>query len=288
MMAAICLTSASFAQQDSAYTKTDTVKKNDPDTIRVGNFVIVKQKKEDKKDEKDKSFSITIRSRWNTDHDTATTRKKSTFSTNWLIFDLGFANINDKTSYTTANAGTYLNANGGLPFTKSDLKMRTKSSNVNVWLFMQKLNITKHVINLKYGLGFEMFNYRYDNDISYHKNPAYIFRDTIQFSKNKLYAGYATVPFMININPWPNKKRISLSAGVSAGYLVGSHTKQISDERGKDKTRSDFDLEKWRLAYIGELSLGPVRLYGSYSIQPLHERDLKQYPYTIGVRFSNW
>ena len=132
-----------------------------------------------------------------------------------------------------------------------------------------------------------MFNFRYDNNISYNKTPAYIFTDTINFSKDKLYTAYATVPMMLNINPWPNKKRVSLSFGASAGYLVGSHTKQKSDERGKTKVRGDFDLNKWRFAYVGELALGPVRLYGSYSIQPLHDHTLKQYPYTIGLRLSN-
>ena len=91
---------------------------------------------------------------------------------------------------------------------------------------------------------------------------------------------------MVNINPWPNKKLFSISFGASVGYLLGSRTKQVSDMRGKQKTHDDFDLNKWRFAYVGELGLGPVRLYGSYSINPLHEHDLKQYPYAIGLRIS--
>ena len=95
---------------------------------------------------------------------------------------------------------------------------------------MQKLNVAGRVLNLKYGLGLEMFNFRYKNDISYNNNPDYIFRDSIDFSKNKLYVGYATIPFMININPTPRSHHgFSLSAGVSAGYKIGSHTKQVSE-----------------------------------------------------------
>ena len=94
---------------------------------------------------------------------------------------------------------------------------------------------------------------------------------------------------MVNLTTHPGQKKgLSFSAGVSAGYLVASRNKQISDERGKIKTRGDFDLEQFRLAYIGELALGPVRLFGSYSMQPLHENGLKQYPYSMGIRFSNW
>ena len=154
---------------------------------------------------------------------------------------------------------------------------------------MQRLNIVNNALNLKYGLGYEMFNFRYDNDISYNKALAYIYRDTsVHFSKDKLFAGYVTVPMMVSINPWPNKKRLTVSFGASAGYLLGSHTKQVSDERGKQKLRDDFDLNQWRFAYVAELGIGPLRIYGSYSINPLHEHDLKQYPYAVGVRFSSW
>jgi len=153
----------------------------------------------------------------------------------------------------------------------------------------QRLNLAKGYVNLKYGLGVEMFNFRYESNISYNKNPVYIYRDTINFSKNKLYAPYASVPFMLNINTNPgHKKGLTLSAGVSAGYLVGSHTKQISAERDKVKIKGDLGLEKFRLAYIGELGIGPIHLYGSYSIRRLHETGLEQYPYSLGIRFSNW
>ena len=90
----------------------------------------------------------------------------------------------------------FLHAQWRTPFQKSDLKLITgKSSNVNIWLFMQKLNVADRVLNLKYGLGLEMFNFRYKNDISYNNNPDYIYRDTIDFSKDKLYVGYATSTF---------------------------------------------------------------------------------------------
>ena len=273
LAAALLVAGANFAQTDSTGPRTDTIK--------VGKFIIIKKQK-DQNESHERSTTVTIERR---------KRKPSNISTNWWIFDLGFANVNDKTVYNSTAANNYLHAAPGQPpFSEDDMKLRSgKTSNVNIWIFMQRLNITKGVLNLKYGVGLEMFNYRYENNISYHKNPAYIFRDSIDFSKNKLYVGYVTVPFMLNINTNPgHRKSLSFSAGISAGYRVGSHTKQISDERGKTKTRSDFDLEPFRLAYIGELGLGPVRLFGSYSTTRLHKNGLEQYPYSIGVRFSNW
>jgi len=283
-MVAILLTLQGIAQTDT------TAKKDQVDTIHVGNFVII-QRNKDRNYSSDtnynnRNYSFDI----NLFGNNRVRNYHSNISTNWFIFDVGFANWRDKTAYGSAEVNNFLRPGTGAPFTKSDLKLITaKSTNVNVWIFMQKLNIAKHVLNLKYGLGLEMYNYRYDNNITYNKNPVYIFRDSVNFSKNKLYVGYLTVPFMLNINATPQKKRgFSISTGVSAGYRVGTHTKQKSSERGKDKLSGDFDLDPWRFSYIAELGIGPVRVYGSYSINALQQDAVKQYPYAVGIRFSNW
>ncbi|MEP6512283.1 MAG: outer membrane beta-barrel protein [Parafilimonas sp.] len=288
----------------SAFSQEDTAANNKSDTMHVGNFIIIKKNKSgDSNDSsKDRHYTIDVNighhNHNNEDSDEDNANNNETvhvhhrnISTNYFIFDLGFANWRDNTDYESDKAQAFLLAvPGAQPFTKDDLKLSTgKSSNVNLWLFMQKLNVSKHVLNLKYGLGLEMYNYRYKTNLSYHDNRAYIFRDTINFSKNKLYVSYVSVPFMINLNATPEKKQgFSISAGFSAGYRIGSHTKQISDERGKDKTHGDFNLNPWRFAYVAEVGLGPVRLYGSYSINQFYQTAVKQYPYTVGLRFSNW
>lgn len=283
IMAALVVATASFAQIDSTKNIADTAKnitdtsKGSADTLVVGNFIIIKKNR----DRKTTHMSVERKP-----------YKPTKVSTNWWIFDLGFANINDKTNYASAEAQNFLKIirPGDKPVTKDDLKLRaSKSSNVNIWVVMQRLNLAKGYVNLKYGLGLEMFNFRYESNISYNKNPVFIYRDTINFSKNKLYSAYATIPFMLNINTNPgHKKGLTFGAGVSAGYLIGSHNKQISNERGNIKTKGDLGLEKFRLAYIGELGIGPIHLYGSYSINPMHETGLSQYPYSLGIRFSNW
>jgi hypothetical protein len=157
---------------------------------------------------------------------------------------------------------------------------------------MQKVSIVKQAVFLKYGMGMEMYNFRYDSRVSYRKDSyPYVYNDSISFSKNKLFAGYLSVPLMLHINTTPgNKKGFSFSAGVSAGYLVGSRVKQKSAERGKQKYKGDFDLSPFRTALIGELGIGPVKLYGSYSLNTLHDSytRLEQYPFAVGIRFSNW
>jgi len=274
-----------FAQTDTIPApQSDTTITPQADTIRIGGMVIIRKSGgQDSSRHQDRDFKIQNRKRNN----------NSNISTNWWIVDLGFSNYIDNTNYATANSSGYLAP--GHDFVEDDFKLRTgKSVNVNIWVFMQKLNVIKHVVNLKYGLGVELNNYRYkkDNPISYKESspPQILWEENRQFSKNKLAADYITVPLMINFNTTPKSgnRGLSLSAGISGGYLYSSRNKQISDENGKQKEKGDIGLNRWKLAYIGELGLGPVRLYGSYAITDLHDDGLSQRPYNVGIRFSNW
>ena len=272
----LCILASGFAQIDT------TGKEQKADTIKVGGMIIIKRPGEKREIKREKDVSIPDRK----------SSKNSNVSTNWWIIDLGFNNVNDNTIYGSAAANSYM---VGVPsFTEEDMKLRAgKSVNVNIWVFMQKLNLIKHVVNLKYGLGVELFNFRYkkNNNISYKEaNPPYIFRDTVQFSKNKLAADYVTIPLMLNFNTTPRSgnKGLSISAGVSAGYLYSNRNKQESNERGKEKEKGDIGLNRFKLAYVAELGLGPVRLYGTYAITNLYDRGLDQQPYAVGIRFSNW
>lgn len=281
--AIICLNAAAQDEKSNPGEKKDT--------IRIGGIIIVKKGKP----AKDGDVQINI-------NGPKTPRRKRNVSTNWGIIDLGFSNYNDQTNY--ANAGSYLINRPGYPaLDKNDFKLRAgKSINVNLWLFMQRVNLIKHHVNLKYGLGVELNNYRYKSDINYNEgglvpytantqtNAAFIFRDSISFSKNKLAADYITVPLMLNFttHPFNEKRGLSLSFGVSAGYLYSQRNKQKSSERGKLKNKGDYDMEKFKLSYIAELGLGPVRLYGSLSPKSMYEHSLDMRPYNIGFRFSNW
>lgn len=220
-------------------------------------------------------------------------QKPKNITTNWLILDLGFANVKDETNYATAQSGSYFQTFNRPEVDENSMKLiNNKSSNFNLWFFMQKVSLAKRKLNLKYGLGLEQFNFRYENNLSYRNKPSsFIFNDSINFSKNKLFINYLTIPVMFNYNANPEKKNsFQFSAGVSAGYLLNARNKQISAERGKQKTQGNFDLENFKLSLVGELGLGPVRLYGSYSLNNMFKSGtgLQQTPFTFGIRFSRW
>lgn len=271
MLLAAC-SKAGFAQEDSTKQKTGS------DTIRVGSIIIVNNGNNDYNASKD-NYQYRKRS-----------YKKSNITTNWLIFDIGYSGFDDKTNYATQEAQQFLQNPTAGPLYEGDFAIKgAKISNFSLWFFMQKLNVYKHVINLKYGFGIENNNYYYKTPITYvDGGTVYVKRDDILFSKNKLAADYFTAPLMLNINPMPNARNggLQLSVGISGGFLYSARQKQKSDERGKQKEKTDFNLERWKLAYVAELGLGPVKLFGSYAFTPLHKYGVEQYPYNVGVRFS--
>ena len=217
-------------------------------------------------------------------------RKPKKVSTSWFGFDIGFAGYNDQTNYSSVEAQNFLRPASLVPNRAGNYALRTsRVSNFNLWFFMQRLSVVKSVVNLKYGLGIESNNYFLKTGITYVDGAdVYTTDKGSVFSKNKLVANYLTVPLMVNINTNPTKvkKGFQISAGVSGGYLIGARQKQKSAS-GMDKNKTDFNLEQFKLAYVGELGLGPVKLYGSYSMTPLHKYGLNQFPYTVGVRFGN-
>ncbi|HYF32629.1 MAG TPA: outer membrane beta-barrel protein [Chitinophagaceae bacterium] len=270
LLSGICFALTGLAQTDTTQTK-------EGDTIKIGNMVIIKKGKGQRSDSEDE-----VRVRRRRGH------RSSNISTNWGIVDLGFANFKDETNYAAAQASGFLAPNVG----EDQFDLRGgKSVNVNVWFFMQRLNVIKHVVNLKYGLGLELNNYRFDDDIKFLKNPTRIILmgGDSTYRKNKLAADYLTVPFMLNFNFTPRREEgFGLSVGVSAGYLYSARQKFKGGPGDKFKEHDDFDLRRWKLSYIGELQLGPVKLYGSCAHESMFDKALDMTPYAVGVRFSNW
>lgn len=274
LLAIVCLAMNGFAQ-DSTSVPADTTTKPDNDTIRVGNIIIIRSGKD-----RNRGYYDTTERRFKYNNDNVTT--------NWMILDLGINQVNDQTNYTQAIAGGYLPAGANEDWFD---QRGFKSTNVNIWIFMQRVNMIKHVVNLKYGLGVELNNYKYREPIRFQEtSKPLVIMENVEYKKNKLAADYITIPVMLHFNFTPNSKThgFGLSAGMSGGYLYSSRQKTVGGNLGKHKDRDDFDLRKFKLAYIAEISLGPVRLYGSYATKSMFKNGLDQTPYSFGLRLSNY
>lgn len=279
-----------------AHAQKDTVVTVNPnDTVRIGNVVILNGE--------DSARSNRLIIKVNKEEP----RKKSRIATSAFIIDLGYSNWSDHTNYADATANeSLINRPGTTSLSSKDFKLQSgKSFNVNIWIAAQKLSLINHYLNLKYAAGLQFYNYRLKSNISFSEggwNPydhtqdiahSFVFRDSINFSKNKLAADYATIPLMLNFNSNPNSKglAINVSAGVSIGYLFNLRNKQVSTERGKKKDHGDYDIRKWKFSYEADLGIGDyISLYGSYTPKSIFKNELGFQPYTIGVRLlkNNW
>ena len=260
------------AQQDT----TPTPKAGD--TVKVGGIIII-----NRDEHGDHGGAIT----WDSTGKVHHYRFRSSsgkISTHWLLVDFGFNNYIDNTQY--ASQATQSLSPGA---TASRFTLRNgKSINFNLWFFMQKINLVKGVVNLRYGLGIETYNFRYTDNIVYKQNPLQIVQvDTPNYRKNKLATDFLTVPVMLNFcfNPGHDNP-IGLGIGMSAGYLYSGRQKLISDEYGKQKTHSSFNLEPWRFAYIAEINMGPIGIYGSLATRSMYKYGLDMTPYAVGIRLD--
>lgn len=268
-----------FAQQDTLAQITITADQSTAgrdtavvpnDTIRVGNMIII---------------------RGGNDHGDRKVYQRNTVSnenvtTNWCVVDLGFNQVNDRTDYAQSIANGYLPAGANDDWFS---QRNFKSTNVNLWIFTQRRNIYKHIVNLKYSFGLELNNYKYNTNVRFTETglPMVSMANT-DYRKNKLALDYLTVPLMLNFNLTPNKKNaFGFSAGVSAGYLYSSRQKTVGGGMGKQKYHDDFETRNFKIAYVGELALGPVKLYGSYATRSMFKKGLDQIPYSFGIRISN-
>ena len=271
----------------------DTFLSVNDDTVKLGRLQIIKS--QDSNYKKDWESMIEEGDFDNTQITIKRAPKKlKNIETNWWIFDLGFANFVDKSPNPMWLAANPNALPYGPAMSPENFSLNNKkSTNVNIWVVTQKLNLYQHKINLKYGLGVEMFNFRFDKPISFREDIANnIKMDVVSFTKNKLLVKYLTIPLQINFSPNPtNKKGFYASIGMSAGYLWNAKNKQISGERGKEKFRGNFNLNDWRFATIGELGLGSVRLYGSFANNNLFNKNqsfIDMQPFAVGLRFSKF
>ncbi len=252
------------------------------DTLDIGGVTIIRDNSDTLIDDEKKPLLKKLNSKV----------RPRTIKTEWAILDLGISNYIDNSEYASADAIAYAGAGVNEEWMHI---MPFKSRNVNIWFVMQQVNVLKHIINFKYGLGLELNNYRYNQPIRYSAitqpvaNPQVIQLDGTTgrtYKKNKLAADYLTVPLMLNFNFTPySLYSFEFSTGISAGYLYSSRNKTITSDEGKKNERGDFDLSPWKLSYVAEAKLGFVTFYGSYAFKNMYTRGLDITPYNVGLRF---
>ncbi|HPG07589.1 MAG TPA: outer membrane beta-barrel protein [Saprospiraceae bacterium] len=200
--------------------------------------------------------------------------------TRWFLLDIGVG------SYVE-DVPLYLD-NGLNPFDQ-DLG---RSTNLQIHLYQQRINLAGGVLNLLHGLEFNIQEYAFANPVSLVPNQPELtinLDDGVSYRKNRLQMTYLTLPIMLNIETNPNHHHRSfrISAGVYGGLRLNSNLKQKSGAYGKEKIRDDFNLNKYQYGLRGQIGFGPINLYGTLNMSPLFDENqdagAKLYPFAIGI-----
>jgi hypothetical protein len=212
--------------------------------------------------------------------------------TSWFAFDLALVNYLDETKY--AENKSLSNPAIGQPLSKFKMQLNNgKSTNINIWVVQQKYRLKNPALYLKYGLGLEMFNFRYEYGINFRKNESmFIYLNDESYEKNKLFTSYLSAPVQLGYDfKLKNDKILGISGGLVTGYLFKSYNKQINRELGKEKYKSNFSLRDMRLAGVFEIRIDKLKFFGTASLQNMLDKmntNQSLYPYSFGLRFSKF
>lgn len=218
-------------------------------------------------------------------------KEEGDFDTHWGILDLGFNTIADNTNYNSPAVKTFLN----VPASRQNSSLldlrQAKSINVNIYPFMETLYALKRKnqkINISTGIGLQLYNFRYENPVTFTHSPNTVVLDTVSFKKDKLAFDYLNVPLMITFKTRLHKdKWLVYGVGITAGYSIATWTKQEAGGH-KMKLHDDFGFSNFNSCLTGEIGLSnTVRLYGTYQLTNMFgaSTGMNQHPISFGFRF---
>lgn len=171
----------------------------------------------------------------------------------------------------------------------------SKSMAFNIISPSVSLGITKR-FGFVGSLGLNFNNYRFggNNSISVDESgvlmPVYP-PITIHYEKSKLTTLYAVLPLILEAQiPVSHSSSVNIGAGVIGGVKLGSHTKVVyfDDGRQKVKNRDDFSLNLLRYGVTGRIGYEMLQVYGTCWLSPMFEKGKgpELYPFEVGIALT--
>jgi len=170
-----------------------------------------------------------------------------------------------------------------------------KSTNIQMNLFEQNMKITSNA-GLVTGLGIDWRNYRFNQSNVVLNSSSNFFDGSLmndaKYIKSKLLVTYLTVPLLFELqsNRFTNRNSFHIAGGVSSGLRIGSHSKvKFENTNGgteKNKDRSDFGLNPFKLDATALIGWGSLNFYGNYALIDMFKsgRGPELRPFSVGLR----
>lgn len=211
-------------------------------------------------------------------------RDRRRFTPHWSAFEIGLNN------YLTADYSM------SLPAELSYMDLNTgKSFNININFAQLGIGLSRH-FGIVTGLGFEFNDYKFEGNNNITKDedgiivPYYPDGD-IELDKSKLYTTYITMPLMLEAQiPVKARRTVNIAAGAIGGVKIGSHSKMVYNDGGKQKVkeRDDFSLSVLRYGPTIRLGYESFQIYATYYMNGLFIEDKgpELYPVQMGFSFT--
>lgn len=170
----------------------------------------------------------------------------------------------------------------------------SKSTVFNIIAPSVSLGITKR-FGLVTSLGLNFNNYRFDgnNSISVDAGGVIIpeIPLSVEYEKSKLATVYAVLPVILEGQiPVSHNSSINIGAGVIGAVKLGSHTKVVYYDDGKEKVknRDDFSLNLLRYGVTVRAGYEMVQVYGTCYLSPMFEQGKapELYPFEVGISLT--
>jgi hypothetical protein len=213
---------------------------------------------------KEKKFKFSMSYKSHRDSVKKAPAKKTGFSGSitFTRLDLGFSRLIDNGSFNLSPANDFLDYKGG--------KTSTISFDVVQFGYRVSQNFKVYLAG-----GFDWTLIRLKKDITIENNSpelTYI-NEPISFSKNRFSSSYVHFPLNFEFRTKENDrgKRFYFIVGPEVGFLLSGKTKQISDERGKQKEKDDFHFQPFRYGGTARIGYGSIGIFTKYYTNDMFE-----------------
>jgi hypothetical protein len=210
-------------------------------------------------------------------------RQSRPFRGNWSGLELGLNNyLNRDFSFSLDPTEDFMEVHAA------------RSWNVNLNFLQYDLTLSDNNIGLVTGLGLELNNYRFGNNVNIAKQDRQIVPvtyDGVILERSRLRTYYLTVPLLLEFqsNHPRRSRRAYFSTGIIGGINIGSNTKIVyRDNSGKnrDKVRDDFYISPFRYGFTVRTGIRSLNLYANYYPTSLFQRNKGPELYPVAAGFS--
>ncbi|MEY5068862.1 MAG: hypothetical protein RLZ47_724 [Bacteroidota bacterium] len=194
-----------------------------------------------------------------------TPKGKHTVSLSFVFdhFDLGFSRYIDNGSFTLSPANSFLEFEPA------------KTTNVGFDFFEMKYNSgNRFAFFISAGLDWNHIRLKQNITIQKDQSTLDYQTENIEFSKNRFSSRYLRIPIGFEFNtPVQKGKYFRVVAGPELGFLLNGKVKQISEERGKEKSKDDYNFNPFRYGAHLRLAYQNTGIFAKYYFNDVFAKD---------------